>query len=56
MNLDELGNRIREQRIKQRLKQQDIANALMLSAQAVSKWERGENSDSDSCSDFDPQP
>ena len=43
MNLDELGNRIREQRIKQRLKQQDIANALMLSAQAVSKWERGEN-------------
>ena len=43
MNLDELGNRIREQRIKQRLKQQDNANALMLSAQAVSKWERGEN-------------
>lgn len=43
MNLDQLGDRIREQRVKQRLKQQDIANALMLSAQAVSKWERGEN-------------
>ena len=43
MNLIELGTRIREQRLKRRLKQQDIANALTLSAQAVSKWERGEN-------------
>lgn len=43
MDLVELGGRIREQRLKRRLKQQDIANALALSAQAVSKWERGEN-------------
>ena len=43
MDLITLGNRIREQRLRRRLKQQDIANALALSAQAVSKWERGEN-------------
>jgi transcriptional regulator with XRE-family HTH domain len=43
MDLLALGQRIREQRLKQGLKQQDIANALTLSAQAVSKWERGEN-------------
>jgi class 3 adenylate cyclase len=43
MDLAALGQRIREQRLKRRLKQQDIANALVLSAQAVSKWERGEN-------------
>jgi class 3 adenylate cyclase len=43
MLLDELGRRIRERREKQGLKQQDIANALQISPQAVSKWERGEN-------------
>lgn len=43
MDLIALGARIREQRMRRRLKQQDIANALTLSAQAVSKWERGEN-------------
>lgn len=43
MNLRELGARIRAQREKCRLKQVDIANALQISAQAVSKWERGEN-------------
>ncbi len=43
MDLIALGDRIREQRLKRRLKQRDIANALALSAQAVSKWERGEN-------------
>lgn len=43
MNLVELGNRIRRQREKRGLKQADIANALQISAQAVSKWERGEN-------------
>ena len=43
MDLIAMGNRIREQRLKRRLKQRDIANALTLSAQAVSKWERGEN-------------
>lgn len=41
--LDELGNRIRAQRKKQNLKQDDIARALQISPQAVSKWERGEN-------------
>jgi transcriptional regulator with XRE-family HTH domain len=43
MLLKELGNRIRAQREKRGLKQQDIANALDVSPQAVSKWERGEN-------------
>jgi transcriptional regulator with XRE-family HTH domain len=43
MLLKELGNRIRLRREKRGLKQQDIANALDISPQAVSKWERGEN-------------
>lgn len=43
MLLDELGGRIREQRKKLGLKQEDIAHALQVSPQAVSKWERGEN-------------
>jgi class 3 adenylate cyclase len=38
-----VGNRIRTQREKRGLKQSDIANALQISPQAVSKWERGEN-------------
>ncbi|MBI3829696.1 MAG: helix-turn-helix domain-containing protein [Planctomycetes bacterium] len=43
MNLLDLGNRIRKQRERRGLKQSDIAHALQISAQAVSKWERGEN-------------
>lgn len=43
MNLRDLGLRIRRQREKRGLKQQDIANALNVSPQAVSKWERAEN-------------
>ena len=43
MLLDDIGNRIRGRREKLGLKQQDIANALDVSPQAVSKWERGEN-------------
>lgn len=44
MSINEIvGHRIREQREKLRLKQLDIANALQVSPQAVSKWERGEN-------------
>ncbi|MCP4641174.1 MAG: helix-turn-helix domain-containing protein [bacterium] len=43
MRLDELGGRIRWQRERLGLKQQDVANALQISPQAVSKWERGEN-------------
>ena len=43
MNLEQLGQRIKAQREKRRLRQADIAAALRLSAQAVSKWERGEN-------------
>jgi len=43
MLLSELGRRIRAQREKRGLRQQDIASALQLSPQAVSKWERGEN-------------
>jgi transcriptional regulator with XRE-family HTH domain len=43
MQLRDLGHKIRSQREKRGLKQQDIANALHVSPQAVSKWERGEN-------------
>lgn len=38
-----IGTRIRAFREKRGLKQHDIANALQVSPQAVSKWERGEN-------------
>jgi class 3 adenylate cyclase len=43
VNLAALGKRIREQREKRSLRQVDVANALMVTSQAVSKWERGEN-------------
>ncbi len=43
MRLQDLGNRIRSQREKRGLKQIDIAHALQISPQAVSKWERAEN-------------
>ncbi len=43
MDLGDLGRRIRLRREKRGLKQSDIAHALQISAQAVSKWERGEN-------------
>jgi class 3 adenylate cyclase len=44
MSINEtVGHRIRVQREKLGLKQHDIANALQVSPQAVSKWERGEN-------------
>jgi class 3 adenylate cyclase len=43
VNLRDLGNRIRSLRELRGLKQRDVASALQISAQAVSKWERGEN-------------
>jgi transcriptional regulator with XRE-family HTH domain len=43
MQLSELAKRIRSKREKRGLKQQDVANALNVSPQAVSKWERAEN-------------
>jgi class 3 adenylate cyclase len=43
MNLAKLGARIKSQREKRRLTQAQIANSLHISAQAISKWERGEN-------------
>ena len=43
MLLSDLGKRIRAQRERLGLKQHDIAHALQISPQAVSKWERGEN-------------
>jgi len=43
VNLVELGLRIKTLREQRSFKQRDVANALQISAQAVSKWERGEN-------------
>jgi class 3 adenylate cyclase len=43
MFLEDLGRRLRERRELRKLKQGDVANALQVSPQAVSKWERGEN-------------
>jgi len=43
MNLSKLGLRIKSLREKKRLTQSQLANSLHISAQAVSKWERGEN-------------
>ena len=43
MYLKDMGKRIRNQRKKQRLSQQQLARRLGISPQAVSKWERGEN-------------
>jgi class 3 adenylate cyclase len=43
MFLQDLAKKIRGRREKRGLKQQDVANALNISPQAVSKWERGEN-------------
>ena len=43
MNMRDLGQRIRQRREQRMLRQSDIAGALQISAQAVSKWERGEN-------------
>ena len=43
MDVAQVGNRIRQRREQVGLRQRDIADALQLSAQAVSKWERGEN-------------
>jgi class 3 adenylate cyclase len=43
MDLGELGNRIRKRREARGLRQADLASALRVTPQAVSKWERGEN-------------
>jgi DNA-binding XRE family transcriptional regulator len=41
--LEAVGERIRTRRERLGLTQRDVANGLQVSAQAVSKWERGEN-------------
>src|SRR5688572_30790701 len=43
MDLGELGARIRRRREARGLRQADLASALRVTPQAVSKWERGEN-------------
>jgi len=43
MNLSTLGQRIKKRREKNRLTQAQLANSLQITAQSVSKWERGEN-------------
>ena len=42
MNLDDLAERIRAQREKRGLRQNDLASALQVSLRAGSKWERAE--------------
>ena len=41
--MEALGERIRARRERLGLTQRDVANGLQVTAQAVSKWERGEN-------------
>ena len=41
--LEAVGERIRTRRERLGLTQRDVANGLQVSAQAVSKWERGDN-------------
>lgn len=41
MNQEKIGNFIAEQRKKQNLTQEQIAEKLNISDRAVSKWERG---------------
>ncbi|HCM28537.1 MAG TPA: hypothetical protein DIC34_18735 [Treponema sp.] len=43
MNIEDLGNTIRTYRVRIGFTQNDLASALQVSPQAVSKWERGEN-------------
>lgn len=43
MDLGELGGRIKRRREARGLRQADLASALRVTPQAVSKWERGEN-------------
>lgn len=43
MDMAQLGERIRGRRERLSLRQADLAATLRISAQAVSKWERGEN-------------
>lgn len=43
MNLQDLGRRIRKLRETLGLTQSQVAHSVMVTAQAVSKWERGEN-------------
>jgi transcriptional regulator with XRE-family HTH domain len=43
MNLEDLGNAIKAYRTRLGFTQNDLASALQVSPQAVSKWERGEN-------------
>ena len=49
MFLKQLGQRLRERRELRHLTQGDIASALQISPQAVSKWERGDNAPDIAC-------
>lgn len=40
-----IGNRIKELRIKNKVTQEELAKALQVSTQAVSKWENGGSPD-----------
>ena len=41
----DIGNRIKQLRIKNKVTQEELAKALQVSTQAVSKWENGGSPD-----------
>ena len=41
LNYNEIGKKIRKERIKRNLTQDDLAEILFVTRQAISKWETG---------------
>lgn len=41
LNYNEIGKKIRKERIKRNLTQDDLAEILFVTRQAISKWENG---------------
>ena len=41
LNYNEIGKKIRKERIKRNLSQDDLAEILFVTRQAISKWENG---------------
>ncbi len=43
LNYNEIGKKIRKERIKRNLTQDDLAEILFVTRQAISKWETGKS-------------